>query len=396
MIRKVCISILLIGFFILSSYSVVADNNSSTSDQPNSSQSPSNQSSSFQSTTDQSNSNQSSSDQNDLNHYGISNTKENADKRDVQVEFDQSNNQLHIQSQGNYNGSQNNIQIEMTAKEGLKVEYQFSGQTQNDSNGELSIQLEARKIIEFIDNKTAGQLSGFDGNDTVENIFDMRTFNWNLTISNTTINSTTTWFVNATAAFNNNALIKFMFIFSNGYSLIDNSSLIQPSSLKYSVEIQNYSYVNANSQLALQMNFKSDLQSNKISHETEDYKNGYTNKPESGVNFGNGSATGYFSWTDNYSVDGVSKPIITSTSVTVDNEDQSQNTLYFSFTNGKDIFWDPKVAVTQSTFSAVAANELITNSINSSQTTGVPGLESITVVFGMVILAFSLRKRKNK
>ena len=223
----------------------------------------------------------------------------------------------------------------------------------------------------------------------------MRTFNWSLTISNTTVNTVTTWFVNATATFNNNALIKFMFIFSNGYSLIDNSSLIQPNSLKYSVEIQNYSYISTNSQLALEMNFKSDLQSNKISHDTEDYKNGYTNKPESGVNFGNGSATGFFSWTDNYSVDGVMKPIITSTSVSVDNEDSSQNALFFSFAHGKNIFWDPKVGVTQSTFSAVSPNELLSNSLNSNQTTGVPGLESIAVVFGMMILAFRLRKRKN-
>ena len=89
------------------------------------------------------------------------------------------------------------------------------------------------------------------------------------------------------------------------------------------------------------------------------------------------------------------KPIITSTSVSVDNEDSSQNALFFSFAHGKNIFWDPKVGVTQSTFSAVSPNELLSNSLNSNQTTGVPGLESIAVVFGMMILAFRLRKRKN-
>jgi hypothetical protein len=373
---KYLIPVVLLGIFMLSTYSVVADNGD---------------------------------DSEDGNHDGIPDKQEIEDKRQIQLEFNKENGELQIQSEGSINGSKNHIQIEITAKEGLKFSFEFSGKTVNESESQLSMELEVRKIIEFIDNSSSNSIGGFDSNDTLINSFDIRSFVWNLDVGNSSINNNTVWSINASTTFNSNASLSFQFILSEGYSVLDNNTLA-PNSLKYSVAINNYTYSNLSSQIALEMKIKSNLESEHISHETEDHKEGLTHDNESSVNFGNGSSTGFFSWADSYLVDGVNESIVTSNSVMVDDEDSSQNKLYFSFAHGNDIYWDPKVGVTRATTSPYVIQQVSSSttaiiSISTSQdlptekstntSQSAPGFELVAIILSIGVMTLRLRKSKN-
>ena len=310
----------------------------------------------------------------DDNHNGISDQQEHQDERQIQTEFDQEGNQLQIQSEGHINGSSNHIQIEISASEGLKVNFEFSGKTVNQSESELKIGLETRRVYEFIDNISSGLPNGFDSNDTLLKTFDLRNAVWNLEFSNFTVSNVTAWSINASTQLTNYSSLEFQFIFTGGFLALDNNNTLAPNALKYSVLISNYTYSDPSAQLALEMTLRSGtnrsgFESEHINHETEDHMEGLTHDKESSVNFGNGSSTGFFSWIDSYLVDGVNESVVTSPSLTLDGEDHSQNIMVFSFAHGSDISWDPKVGVTRATSSSYVDQQINSISSSSSVTT---------------------------
>ena len=389
---KILTTLLLIGFFMIS-YASLAVNS---------------QPSSFNSSQDQTQS-------------GITTQREQADQRQVQAEYNSTENQIQVTS----NGTNNQIQIEISADNGLDVSYEYLNQT---THSNLEIELKATKLVEFIDNKTAGQLNAYDHNDTLVKAFDLATANWTLAISNSTVNSYIVWKMTASTTINTNAVLSFQFLVSNNYVSMANNNILAPNVIKFTTTINNYVYSNSQSRLALKMIFKSDLQSKSISNNTEDHVDGLTQTNASEVNFGNGSTDGFFSWQDNYTVDGVSKQIETSPAVSVDLEDSSYNQMYFSFYHGNTISWDPKIGVTRTSTSLYDSqnplnlnpnttttnsnNPSVTsptttsnpinpttapssvNSINSS-TKSAPGFEIILVGFSLIVIAV-ITKRFHK
>ena len=147
------------------------------------------------------------------------------------------------------------------------------------------------------------------------------------------------------------------------------------------------------------MIFKSGLHSDHISNNTEDHIDGLTHNNASEVNFGNGTTSGFFSWVDNYTVDGVNKTIVTSPAVSVDHEDSAYNQMYFSFAHGNNITWDPKIGVTRATTSIYDIYHPMSSTIPtslSSSPKSTPGFEVLLAGLSLGVVAVIITKRLQK
>ena len=388
---KIIIPLILIAVFMVSTYSVVEAVASTTSanDSPD--------------------------------HNGVSDQQEQADYRNVTFDYSQSEKSVEISSYNTYNNTLTEISSEVSALNGLKIEFSYSNQTQTKS--ELQIKLIANQIVEFINSNTA--IPGYDPQDTLLHTYNLSSVNWALSVSNQTVNNDTIWLVDVSGALSSSSTIDFTFELTNGYALLSANNVLSPNALKWSVKISNYQYSAPNSQLALQMlmssgQHNSGFSSDTISNQTEDHTDGLTQNNESAVNFGNGTTDGFFSWADQYSVDGNNETVVTSPVVSVDQENTTYNQLYFSFDQGKIINWDPKVGVDRNSTSlydiqhpyVAPSTTLTSSSVSSSVTSPVannspsvsltfsgnqnknsPGFEIIAVMLSLGVIGLVSRKR---
>lgn len=359
---KIFIPLLLIAVFMVSTYSVIADSGSTTS----------------------------------TNDGGVSSQQEKADQRSVTLDYSPSEKDVELNSYNTYNGALTEISSELNALNGLQIQFSYSGNI-NQIESELQMNLEARKVVEFINNNTA--IPGYDAHDTLLHTYDLRSVDWTISVSNNTVNGITVYIVKATGALTSSATISFTFDLSNGYAQLAAGNVIGPNVLKWSMQISNYQYSSPNSQLALQMTMSSGYQSSdKISSQTEDHTDGLTLSNESAVNFDNGTTHGFFSWADQYSVDGHNQTVVTSPDVSVDKQDPTQNQMYFSFLQGKIINWDPKVGVTRSSTSLYDIQHPyvpVTSSSNSGSSSS-SGSNSNSVATNSPSVSSSSAFNKNK
>lgn len=324
---------------------------------------------------------------NDSGHNSVD-QQEQSDHRQVQVEYNPSDNSIQIQSQNHNNGTNTNIEITLSAGDGgLQVNFQYSGESANHTESHLGIKLKATNLVEFMDNKTAGQLNGLDGNDTVLKTINLQNLSWNLSLTNQTLSNNSLWIMTATTTVNTNATLTFQFLLTDGFFAMAGNNTLTPNLIKFSVSLLNYKFENSQSQIALQTIFKSNLNSDHISNQTEDHTDGFTHNSQSAVNFANGTTAGFFSWADNYTVNGQSKPIISSPAVTVDKEDNTYNQMYFSFLQGSNITWDPSVGVTLATTSPGAILSLLSSNSSLSSAKSTPGFEYLVALSSIVVLA---------
>lgn len=319
--------------------------------------------------------------------------QEQSDQRQVQVEYNPSDNSIQIQSQNHNNGTNTNIQITLSAGDGgLQVNFQYSGESVNHTESQLGIKLKATNLIEFMDNKTAGQLNGLDGNDTVLKNINLQNLPWKLTLTNQTVSNNTLWTMTATTTVNTNATLAFQFLLTDGFFAMSGNNTLTPNLIKFTVSLLNYKFENSQSHIALQTIFKSNLHSDHISNTTEDHTDGFTHNNQSAVNFANGTTAGFFSWADNYTVNDQSKPIVVSPAVTVDKEDNAYNQMYFSFLQGSNITWDPSVGVTLATTSPGAILSLLSSSSNKTS----PGYEFLLAIITIGAIAIYSKRHVNK
>ena len=154
------------------------------------------------------------------------------------------------------------------------------------------------------------------------------------------------------------------------------------------------------------------IESDHISNTTEAYKDGLTKDKESSVNFGNTTGSkGFFSWADNYTVDGVNDSVVTSSSVSVDHEDNAYNQMYFTFNQGNVISWDPAVGVNRASLPSASLGLLSVNTPASTTTSSAaptnsspapaankssPGFEAIAVMLSVGVIAIVSKRRQLK
>ena len=386
----VFLAILLLGMTFVSLMSVSADNSSSSGTQTTTSSGSS--TSSTDGTNTQSHDNSTDN--------GVPDQIETEQQRSVQVQLDNSTNQVEIQSVSRNGNVTNKIHFELNAHEQIQMELTY----QSNSNGNqtnLKISMDFKRLIEFIDNTTNvnNTVGGLDAADTILKVIDFNTINWTLSYTTTTISNQTLYTISVIGQ-TNGATIQFNFHLASSFVQLSSGNILQPTAVKIDVIISNYVYNTSNSQLALQTNIKSTLVTRAISNTTEDQRDHLTSQSESGINFGSGQYGGFFSWANQLLVDGKNMSVVSSPVMT-DPEDSSGQTtmLYYSFPHGNQLVWDPRIGIAMSS-PGINLNSAAFNPTPSSSTTNTPGFEFITAlavlpIFGVAVLYLRRNTKKD-
>ncbi|MFW9930565.1 MAG: hypothetical protein ACFFD1_14345 [Candidatus Thorarchaeota archaeon] len=338
-----------------------------------------------------------------FNHTDINTEVEHSSERNVNIQVDNESKQIQLESELRNNMSKNRIEFQLQAENSLQIEMNFKSETATN-HSELGMAIEFRKVVEFIDNTSNSNntVNGLDSTDKVVNSFDFGSINWSFDYTNKSVNNQTLYTISVTGM-KDGATFQFVFYFATSFVQLDNNTILQPTAGKFDFNIKNYSYNTSTSQLALETKFKSELESRNINHDTEDEHYNLTKLQESGINFGNSSYTGFFSWADQVNVDGVNSPVVISPVMNDDAEGAGQTKMYFSFAHGNNISWDPKVGVSMSTAGIPLAISTTESSliISSPMTTNLgksttPGFEVFTLLSMTLLVGIVVNKRKTR
>jgi len=268
---------------------------------------------------------------------GVDDDYENSEKRDITIETD--TNEIEIESvlrQGTTKDS-----IEMKVKydaNGVEIEVSYESElsSENETEFEIEFSVTFRKLIEFVDQNANGIYEPLI--DTTIQEVELNSFH-PVDYSTSIISGDTTLhylYINST----DGVFAAHVFVVEE-FTIV-NETLITPTEAKIDIEIDNFNYIDLNSQLALYVKLESGAEY-ETDDETDDESEGYASH-ESGVKTINSTYVGFFSWEDNATVDGESQPVLSS-EIEVDDEDEFEQKLYLNYPRGTHIYHDPKVGI---------------------------------------------------
>ncbi|MFX1321701.1 MAG: hypothetical protein ACFFAQ_08655 [Promethearchaeota archaeon] len=270
---------------------------------------------------------------------GVDDDFEELNKRNIDIEFD--HDEVEIESTLRDGETVDEIEIYIhNENDGIHFEFSYESEYDNESESESELELEFgvvfQKIIEFVDlndnniyDESVDQLIQEVELDSFEDV-SYAEFN----ISNDcklhcfTINTTD-------GIFSAHVYIAEEFDFIN-------DTLITPTEIKIDIDINNFNYLNATSQLALYVKLESELDYKEEDY-TEDEKNKYASN-EQGAFITNSTFLGFFTWNENATIDGVSKRVLVS-EIQVDDDDDQEQKLYLNYPRGMKIHHDPKIGM---------------------------------------------------
>ena len=279
------------------------------------------------------------------------------------------------------------IEVEMRSEDAIKVKLEFS-KYNNSVEPELEISLEFREIIEFQDDNGNG---AYDNGDNEVSSYDLRDTHYDdiAYFTQTTDDGETEHVMTAQTS---DGVFKVVFHAVANFAKIE-SGILTPSEIKLDLIIQNYSYEDNNTQLALMSKLEAGVEvEGEEEHESEhgeineDHLSEFEDEHEDKLVISSPEALGFFSWLDTAEVDGVSTPVKTST----ENESEGGVKLYFTYERGTSINHDPKLGVPYLTVSSAAPD--------STSDTGMkllPYLGALVVGAIVIGVAVSWRKKKN-
>jgi len=160
-------------------------------------------------------------------------------------------------------------------------------------------------------------------------------------------------------------------------------TLISPTQVKIDIEITDFNYTDANSQLALHTKLWSEAIGYEEREETKDEQDGYASE-EKEVYIHNEEYTGIFSWKEIALIDGVEMPVLTKR-IIVDGGHEHLEKLYICYPRGNHIYHDPKIGIYVSviqTPSSLLIPIIITSSVAS--------------VIGIITVTFVVMRKRRK
>jgi len=305
---------------------------------------------------------------------GIDDEFEELHKRDIDIEFEP--NQIQIESSMRNGAQKDEIQLQITFdSDGLGIEISYESEISSENATEFEIEFEVtfQELIEFVDLDDDGIYSPLI-DDTIQEVpldsFQPVVY----TPLNISGNTMLHYFiVNTTDG-----------VFAAHIYLVEefdiiNGTFIKPTQMKIDIEITDFNYINSSSQLALYTKLESEVEYEEDEH-TENEEEGYASD-EKGVIASNNDYAGFFTWTENATIDGISKEVLGSP-IQVDDDDENEQKIYLNYPRGNHIYHDPVMGVMVFPEAPVELPILIIISIVSS------------VGIGGVILILVLRRRR--
>lgn len=268
----------------------------------------------------------------DEDEDGVNDDEEEENRRGITVEV--SGTEAQIESHQNYGDFQNEISIQMKAEsEGLKFEFSFENDS-DVSEFEIEFSVEISEIIEYVDLHEDGFYN--ETIDTLVQQVQLDEFNDIVyTIDNISNN-----LVHHLSIISTDGVFSAGVYFSSEFALV-NGILIAPTQIKIDVGIHGFDFDEPDSNLALKIALESEVDVDfEEDEETEDEEDGRAND-EQGIDISLGEYSGFFSWIENVTVDGVNHLVKASPLIS----DEEETRLYLNYPRGNEIIHDPKIGI---------------------------------------------------
>jgi len=261
---------------------------------------------------------------------GVDDEIEEENEREVEVEVQDY--EAVIKSSKERNGVEESIEIGVHA-ESNGIEFGLEYETENEtSETELEFEVTFYKLIEYIDDDDDGLYN--ESMDTLIQTYAIENFD---PIVYTTEN-TTDGMVHTLEAATSKGIFTAK-IYATGEFADINGTNIAPNEIKIDVIIDGFDYQNDTSQLAMKVELEASAEK-EYDDETEDEGEGRATDEE-GVDFTNNEYSGFFTWKETATIDGVDMPVKSSLTEASESEEE----LLLNYPRGDRIVHDPKIGV---------------------------------------------------
>jgi hypothetical protein len=265
---------------------------------------------------------------------GIDDDFEDLNKRNIIIEIE--TDQIQIESSLRSGDQIDEIQLKITNdSEGLGIEVSYESEI-NSTEFELEFGIRFRKLVEFVD---IDNNSIYDSliDDTIQD-FDLDDFQPVIYSQfNITEDTALHYFIINTT----DGVFAAHIYFSEEFHIV-NGTLITPVQMKIDIEISNFLYINASSQIALYTSLESEIEYEE-EEDTEDEISEYATN-EKGVITKMNNSIGIFTWKNNATIDGISREVLVS-ELGIDDYDEDEQNVYLIYPRGAHIYHDPKVGI---------------------------------------------------
>ena len=292
-------------------------------------------------------------DDNDDDDDGVDDDYEELNEREIEIKF--SDSEFKIESHLTNGDIINEIEFKVKYDaEGLSIEVSYEEEYEgegpqiatttfeedledgNSDEFELEFEAKFRKLIEFVDLDDNGMY-----NESIDQTIQEVELNSFQPISYTTsiVSPDTTLYyiiVNTT-----DGVFAAHIFFVEEFTLVD-QTLVTPTQTKIDIEINNFNFLDSNSQLALYVKLESEIDYEE-EEETDDEREGYASD-EAGVITKSIGYSGIFTWKENATIDGVVMDVLANT-LDVDDDDEIEQKLILNYPRGNHIYHDPKIGV---------------------------------------------------
>ena len=232
---------------------------------------------------------------------------------------------------------QDEIDFLVELSDDVKIQISYESDI-NHGESELDFEVYIDKIFEFVDD---GDGYFEEDNDTIiqEYLLEDFTYPQHTEIVNGT--GSKIHYVNTSTG---DGVFTLHLFISEQFEKIGDST-ISPTQIKIDFEIDNFPYLQGDTQLSLRVELESEDDEYEESEETEDEKEGFDEDEESyKINTNTNNFTGFFSWKEYAIIDGIQENVSISTKTEIDGEELEQY-LYFTYKNGTNIYHDPKLGL---------------------------------------------------
>lgn len=271
---------------------------------------------------------------------GIDDETEESFKRDVEIEFgpDEFKISSHLRNGAPVDEIALKVKYDLN---GLEIEVSFEEEyiedgMDNTTDAELEFEVEFRKLIEYVDNNGNGlydeSIDQFI-QEVILNSFQPVIYTTEVLSTDTNLHYV---IVNST-----DGVFAAHIYFVEEFAII-NETFITPTQTKIDIEIKNFNYLNDSSQLALYVKLGSEYDYEEEDL-TEDEENGYATD-EDGVITNSGKHLGFFTWSENASIDNVIMDVLANT-LEVDDLNETEQKLLLNYPRGNHIYHDPKIGI---------------------------------------------------
>ncbi len=293
-------------------------------------------------------------------------------------------NQSRIRSQWRLNNSIDAFEIDFKTdpEPSLILDYMPTG---DEANIQLTFKIALKKLVEFSDLNNNRR---FDYSDLEISTYSFELVNFtNITYSNVTISPGVNTFHMSTETFDN--VFALDLYISDNFTAYNNQ-VLSPSEMKIDFIIHQYPYLENNSLLALLIDITTDHNLS-VESESFDEKQGYAFN-ESAINISSMGYSGFLSWLNTVTVDGINKSLQTSVLEGIHPNTKDLKTIQhisFSYPHGTEIIHDPKIGVISQSFTLTALNNIQLPDLNVYFTYLISCLLAVIIFIGII----TIRKR---